>query len=76
MPQLDGRTALIAGASSGMGRATALRFAQEGAKVMCVDRLLDSAHETVDLLKKDRGDGSHPLTLSSSEGLRPSARLR
>ncbi|MBV8169412.1 MAG: SDR family oxidoreductase [Alphaproteobacteria bacterium] len=60
---LQDKTAIVIGAGQspgqgiGNGRATALRFAQEGAKVMCVVRLLDSAHETVDLLKKDRGDG-------------------
>jgi len=45
------------GQGIGNGRATALRFAQEGAQVMCVDRVLASANETVELLKKDRGDG-------------------
>ena len=35
--RLDGRSALITGAMSGLGRAMALRFAREGASVMCVD---------------------------------------
>ncbi|GAB4394712.1 MAG: SDR family oxidoreductase [Kiloniellaceae bacterium] len=34
MKALDGKTAIVTGASSGIGRATALLFAQEGAKVV------------------------------------------
>jgi NADP-dependent 3-hydroxy acid dehydrogenase YdfG len=41
MQQLDGKTALIAGASSGMGRATALRFAREGADLALLARRAD-----------------------------------
>lgn len=35
--QLRGKTAVITGAGSGIGRASALRFADEGANVVCVD---------------------------------------
>lgn len=37
MGRLDGKTTLITGASSGFGRAMALRFGKEGAKVVCAD---------------------------------------
>lgn len=38
MPRLDGKRAIVTGAGSGIGRATALLFAQEGAAVLAVDR--------------------------------------
>jgi NAD(P)-dependent dehydrogenase (short-subunit alcohol dehydrogenase family) len=38
MGRLQGRTAVITGAASGIGRAASLLFAREGASVLCVDR--------------------------------------
>lgn len=37
MGQLDGKVALVTGAASGIGRATARRLAGEGARICCVD---------------------------------------
>ena len=51
--RLGGKTAVVIGSGQGPGeamgngRATVLRFAQEGAKVMAVDRELRSAEQTV-----------------------------
>lgn len=42
--QLEGKSAIVTGAGSGIGKATALRFAREGAAVMCVD--IKGADET------------------------------
>jgi 3-oxoacyl-[acyl-carrier protein] reductase len=43
---LDGRVAIITGASKGIGRALALRFGREGAGVICAARSADLVKET------------------------------
>jgi NAD(P)-dependent dehydrogenase (short-subunit alcohol dehydrogenase family) len=61
--RLKNKTAIIVGAGqspgSGMGngRATALRFAQEGARIMAVDRDLAQAEETSSMVRQAGGDG-------------------
>ncbi|MFQ5417198.1 MAG: SDR family NAD(P)-dependent oxidoreductase [Myxococcota bacterium] len=47
MRRFDGKVVLITGAASGIGRATALRMADEGAKLFCVDLQADALQETV-----------------------------
>lgn len=47
MNRFEGKRALVTGAASGIGRATAIRLAKEGAAVACVDRNLEGANETV-----------------------------
>ena len=42
---------VITGAGSGIGRASAIRFAQEGARVVVVDQADGDGQMTVDLLK-------------------------
>jgi len=60
--RLEGKTAIVIGAGQGPGegmgngRATVLRFAQEGAQVMAVDRDLRSAEETVSMVKQGGGE--------------------
>jgi NAD(P)-dependent dehydrogenase (short-subunit alcohol dehydrogenase family) len=44
---LEGKSAVVTGAASGVGRASALRFAEEGARVLVVDVALEAAKETV-----------------------------
>lgn len=59
--RLEGKTAIIVGAGQtpgetiGNGRAMAILFAREGAEVMCVDKRLDSAQETVAMIEQEGG---------------------
>lgn len=50
--------ALVTGAGSGIGRATALRLAREGATVVSADIDADAAKATVDLIQTDGGKAS------------------
>jgi NAD(P)-dependent dehydrogenase (short-subunit alcohol dehydrogenase family) len=47
---LEGKNAIVTGAGSGVGRATAIRFAAEGANVVCADVNIDGATETAHLI--------------------------
>jgi len=55
MKQLDGRVALITGASKGVGRVMSRMFAGEGAAVICAARSRDLVEETTALVKADGG---------------------
>ncbi|WP_367184940.1 SDR family oxidoreductase [uncultured Bradyrhizobium sp.] len=56
--KLAGRVAIITGGGSGIGRASAVLFAREGAFVALVDRDADSAAETLAMLRDQGGSGS------------------
>ncbi len=49
---LNGKVALITGAGSGIGRATAKIFAREGARLVIADIVAASAQETLDTVKQ------------------------
>jgi NAD(P)-dependent dehydrogenase (short-subunit alcohol dehydrogenase family) len=55
MPRLSGKRAIITGAGSGIGRASALRFAEEGARVLAVDLAEDGVKETVTQIARAGG---------------------
>ncbi|MDA8048131.1 MAG: SDR family oxidoreductase [Actinomycetota bacterium] len=52
---LEGKSAVVAGGGAGVGRASCLRFAEEGARVVCADIDLDRAKETVALVEAAGG---------------------
>ena len=79
--QLDGKVALITGASSGIGRASALAFAREEAKIVVADIAVEGGEETVQLVKNAGGeavfvktDGSRPLRSSPPWASKPCLR--
>ena len=51
---LKGKVAIITGAASGIGRATAILFAQEGAKVVVIDINNTGGSETVHIIKREK----------------------
>lgn len=56
--RLEGKVALVTGAGSGIGRATALLFAREGAKVLVVDVNTAAGKETVDQIAAAGGQAA------------------
>ena len=54
--KLDGKTALVTGGGSGIGRATSLAYAREGARVVVADVNVEGGEETVLRIKEAGGD--------------------
>lgn len=52
------KTAVVTGAGSGIGRASAQRFAEEGANVVIADVVEETGRETVDLIEDIGGDAT------------------
>jgi NAD(P)-dependent dehydrogenase (short-subunit alcohol dehydrogenase family) len=63
MSALTGKVAIITGAGSGIGRASALRFAAEGAKLVLGDKT-DAVHETAQMVK-DAGGSATALQIDA-----------
>ncbi len=56
MSEFIGKVAIVTGASSGIGRASALFYAREGAKVVVSDIAEEGGQETVRLIQKASGE--------------------
>jgi NAD(P)-dependent dehydrogenase (short-subunit alcohol dehydrogenase family) len=56
MGLVSGKSALVTGSGSGIGRATAMKFAEEGAKVVVSDINVKAGEETVSLIRKAGGE--------------------
>ena len=56
--RLDGKVALITGGASGIGRATALTFAREGAKLVIADMNADGGQQTVHMITENGGEAT------------------
>ena len=53
MDRMRGKAAIVTGAASGIGRASVIAFAREGAKVLAVDRAREGLDETVGLVESE-----------------------
>jgi NAD(P)-dependent dehydrogenase (short-subunit alcohol dehydrogenase family) len=56
MMNLSGKVAIVTGGTSGIGRATAIAYAQQGAKVVVTGRRSVEGEETVKIIKNAGGD--------------------
>lgn len=62
----QGRVAIVTGAASGIGRATAIRFAEEGARVVLTDVNEAALNETVSLLRGEHAVAVGDIGLEST----------
>ena len=71
--RLEGKVAIVVGGGQtpgdtiGNGRATAITFAREGARVLVVDRRIDSADDTVTMIQSEGGEAASYETDATSE---------
>src|SRR3954454_15917186 len=66
MGRLEGKSVIITGAGSGIGRAASLLFTKEGAKLIAVDRT-EGVKETVELVRKAGGTAEAVMADAGSE---------
>ena len=66
MGRLEGKSVIITGAGSGIGRAASLMFTREGARLIAVDRT-EGVKETADLVRKAGGVAQAVMADAGSE---------
>lgn len=70
MTRLADRIAVITGAATGIGQATAHLFAEHGATVICADKNIDTLEATVEAIQEAGGQAqAHELDVSSEEAV-------
>jgi NAD(P)-dependent dehydrogenase (short-subunit alcohol dehydrogenase family) len=62
MNTFAGKVALVTGGSSGIGRATAIKFGERGARVVVANRREKEGKETVEMIKKAGGEATFVQT--------------
>jgi len=62
MKEFEGKVTLVTGGGSGIGRATALAFAREGAQVVIGNRNVERGEETVSMIREAGGTASFQRT--------------
>jgi len=67
MKRLENKVAIVTGSSSGIGKAIALRFGEEGAKVVVAARRLDLCEQTVEQIRQAGGEAYVQQTDVSQE---------
>ncbi|MDT3777094.1 SDR family NAD(P)-dependent oxidoreductase [Nitrospira sp. MA-1] len=67
MKRLEGKIAVVTGSSSGIGKAIALRFGEEGATVVVAARRVDLCHQTVAQITEAGGSAFAQQTDISQE---------
>lgn len=68
MNRLESKVAVITGAGSGIGKATAERFSREGATVLCADINFDNQKEVVDAIQSSGGSAyAYELDISDEQ---------